>query len=83
MKEYINGNYDTEHFCDQFSIIFDQEVDYNNLTKLEYKLFGELSTMTGRFSSFEEDLKIPNMYYTEEEIKKKVNEVVILFNCKL
>ena len=62
LKEFKKGRYDTSAFCDQFTITYDTEVDYETLSALENKLFGELSVITARFSPYEEDLKIPNVY---------------------
>lgn len=74
--QYQKGKYDTNTFCDQFTVIYDREVDYNTLSNFENKLFYELSTITARFSPYEDDLKIPNVYYSEREVKSKVDEVM-------
>lgn len=76
LTEFKKGNYDTNTFCDQFTVIYDTEVDYDKLSKIENELFSELSTITARFSPYEEDLKIPNVYYSEQEVKYKVEEVL-------
>lgn len=76
LLEYQKNKYDTSTFCDQFTIIFDVEIDYDTLSAVENELFNELSTITARFSSNEDDLKIPNMYYSEHEVKLKVNEIL-------
>lgn len=75
INEYIKGNYDTKTFCDQFTIIFNTETDYENLNQLENKLFLKLSSFTSRFSPYEEDFLFENVYYTEQEIKQEVLKV--------
>jgi hypothetical protein len=75
LREYINGNYEMEIFCDEYTQTFDIELDYNTLNEEEYKLLAELSVFTGRFSPFEEDLKIPNVYFSQEQVMRKIKEV--------
>ena len=75
IREYINGNYETEIFCDEYTQIFNIELDYDTLNEEQYKLLEELSVFTARFSPFEEDLKIPNVYFSEEQVVTKVKEV--------
>jgi len=41
------------------------------LTESENTIFDELSRVTSRFSPFEEDLKIPNAFTNEQEVKSK------------
>ncbi|WP_154661560.1 hypothetical protein [Bacillus ndiopicus] len=35
INEYIEGNYDTAAFCNQFTIIFNIEIDYADLNEIE------------------------------------------------
>lgn len=58
-------------------MIYDTEVDYSTLSNLENELFNELSIITARFSPYEDDLKIPNVYYSEQDVKSKVEEVFV------
>ncbi len=75
LKEFLYGKYDANTFSDQFTTIYDTEVDYDTLSEIEMKLFGELCEITARFSSYEEDLKIPNAYFNEQQVKTKAEEV--------
>ncbi|TRW21914.1 hypothetical protein FL857_11970 [Criibacterium bergeronii] len=68
----LNGSYSINVFCNEFTRIYDLEVDYDELSPEENYEFGKLSEMTARFSDDEEELKIPNMYYSENEIRNKV-----------
>jgi hypothetical protein len=45
------------------------------LSELENKEFGDLCEMVGRFSADEEELKIPNMFFSEESILNKAKYV--------
>jgi hypothetical protein len=45
------------------------------LSELENKEFGDLCEMAGRFSDDEEELKIPNMFFSEESILNKAKYV--------
>ncbi len=51
-------------------------VDYETLSNMENKLFSELPPITSRFSPYKEDLKILNVYYDEQEVKSKVDEII-------
>lgn len=74
IREFLAGNYDTNSFCDQFTVEYDIETDYQALTELENTVFGELCRVTSRYSPFEEDLMIPNVFANEQEVKDKAIE---------
>lgn len=76
----ISGSYEVDTFCDEFYRIYGLEIDYEQLTEQENHAFEELLDMTGRFSEFEDDLRIPNMYFSGDEIIKKAKEVQKLQN---
>ena len=71
----LTGSYEVSTFCDEFYRIYNFETDKSQLTELEQELFGTLFEMQGRFSEFEEDLKIPNMYITGEELLQMAKTV--------
>lgn len=75
IKEYVNGKYNTITFCNEFTRIYDVEIDYEDLSKLEISLFSELSSITARFSPYEEDFEIPNVYYNEHEVRDEVKRI--------
>ncbi|EAC5770568.1 hypothetical protein DIJ77_09160 [Listeria monocytogenes] len=52
--------------------IFDLEIDYDELSKDEYTILGNVSDMAARFSDSEENLKLPNVYYSEKQIREEV-----------
>lgn len=70
----LNDSYDIKTFCLEFTRIYDLEVDYEQLTEQENNEFGYLCEMAGRFSD-DEELKIPNMYYSKENILDKARYV--------
>ena len=71
----VDGSYEVKIFCDEFYRIYNFETDKAQLTEQEKNEFEELFEMAARFSEFEEDLKIPNMYFSGDEILAKVREV--------
>jgi len=71
----VDGSYEVKIFCDEFERIYNFETDKAQLTEQEKREFEELFRMAARFSVFEEDLKIPNMYFSGEEILAKAKEV--------
>ena len=71
----LNGSYDIKTFCSEFTRIYDLEVDYELLSEQESREFRDLCKMAGRFSDDEQELKIPHMYYSKENILDKVRYV--------
>lgn len=73
--EVMKGAYDINTFCSEFTRIYNLEIDYNELTDEENCQFSDLCEMAERFSDKKEELKIPNMYFSEKEIINKVKEI--------
>lgn len=72
---YLSGKINESTFCYEFYCSFDLELDYEKLFEDEYKSFCELSEIASRFSESEEDIKkYPGVYYTKEELHRKVVE---------
>ena len=75
MEQYLAGKIDGGTFCDEYYYSYDLEVDYDTLSDTEHQAFRDLSRVSGRFSQFEEDIKkYPGTYFTEEDLRKKVQE---------
>jgi len=77
LKHYYMGEYTTIIFVDEFHRIYNFEVTNSDLSQKELELLSELAMMTGRFSFFEEDLKIPNAFFNENDIKQKATAVYV------
>ena len=75
INELLNGTYTVKTFCSEFTRIYDLETDYNILSEEENKEFGELCEMAVRFSDDIGELKIPNMYFSENDIMEKAKEI--------
>lgn len=67
----LDGSYQVKTFCTEFTRIYDLEIDYEQLSEAENKVFGDLCEMAGRFSEDEVELKIPNMFFSKESILEK------------
>lgn len=72
----LNKSYDIQTFCSEFTKIYDLETDYDMLSVDENREFGDLCEMAGRFSKNEEELEIPNMYFSEKNITEKAKYIV-------
>lgn len=81
LEQVYMNNYRISDFAEWFSIIYDHEINNDELSNYENELFGELAEITNRFSPFEEDLKIPNCYYSADVVREKAIEVY--FKLKL
>lgn len=82
IKGLINGSYEVSTFCDEFTRIYNLETDYAQLSAWEHKSFGELCEMAGRFSKDEEELKIPHVYFSREEILSKAKRIAYVENLE-
>lgn len=71
----LKGKYDIKTFCSEFTRIYDLEVDYEQLSDQENREFGDLCEMAGRFSDDENELKIPNIYYSKDSILDKARYI--------
>ena len=65
---YLAGKIDDKTFCDEFYYSYGLEMDGSTLTKLEREVFDVLSIVTGRFSCYEEDLKLYKVYYSKKDL---------------
>ncbi len=71
IKSYLLGQYDTNTFSSLFTNTFNLEVEGKELNEFEEEAFEELLRVTCRFSPYEEDSKLPNVYFNEQQVKTK------------
>lgn len=76
LERYLEGEYTTEDFTDEFSRIYHLEVEHRLFSEREHFYMNELAITVNRFSPSKEDLeKFPSFYLGEDDIRKKVNEI--------
>lgn len=80
LRKYVFGVYPTKVFCEQFSKIFDLELNIKEISEGEYKSFKEISDISSRYSPFDEDLKNYDCYYSEEYVRDKAKEILDKLN---
>ena len=73
IKHVKLGDYDINTFCDMFTNLVNLEMWKEEFTEKETIVFNELNKYTSRFSPFEEDLKLPNVFYDEKAIKEQID----------
>lgn len=71
----LNESYDIKTFCMEFTRIYNLETDYSQLSHQENSEYSDLCDMAGRYTADKEELKIPNMYFSKEEILARVQKV--------
>ena len=76
IKHVKLGNYDINTFCDMFTNLVNLEMWKEEFTEKETAVFNELNKYTSRFSPFEEDLKLPNVFYDEKAIKDQIDKAL-------
>lgn len=69
-------DYDINTFCDMFTNLVNLEMWKEEFTEKETTVFNELNKYTSRFSPFEEDLKLPNVFYDEKAIKEQIDKAL-------
>lgn len=82
IENYYNKNYDINTFVDEFCRIYRDELMDSDCSNLEIQIFSELDEICGRFSNYETDEKIAKIYYNENDVNKKINEVIKILNIK-
>lgn len=70
------GDYDINTFCDMFTNLVNLEMWKEDFTEKENMAFNELNKYTSRFSPYEEDLKLPNVFYDEKTVKEQIDVIV-------
>jgi len=74
IDEYLSGRINETTFCDDFHDTLVNEMYYEGLTDVEYKIFDDLSGVSQRFSEYKEDFKLWAGFVTAEELKQKIIE---------
>jgi hypothetical protein len=75
LDQYLFGKIDEAPFCDEFYYSYDLEIDVETLNEKEKQAFSELSTVSSRFSQYEEDHKLDvHAFSTVQELKQKIIE---------
>ena len=77
----LENSYEIKVFCNEFTRIYNLEVEYDKLTDDENMEFGDLCEMAERFSDDLDELKIPNMYFSANEIVEKAKKVKLKLKC--
>ncbi|WP_239256418.1 colicin immunity domain-containing protein [Listeria ilorinensis] len=76
LRAFHSKKIDANTFTNHFVRIFDLEIDYEELSKKEYDILGNISDMAARFSDSLEDLELPNVYFSEKQIREEVNQAL-------
>ena len=76
IKHVKSGDYDINTFCDMFTNLVNLEMWKEEFTEEEKAAFNELNKYTSRFSPYEEDLKLPNVFYDEKTLKEQIDVIV-------
>ena len=84
INELINGTYSPKSFCDEFTRIYDEEIDYRFLSYEEKENFAEMSEMASRYSSgarglLSTYLSASDLIENAKEIKLKTLGMVEIF----
>ena len=67
------GDYDINTFSDMFTNLVNLEMWKEEFTEKEKITFDELNVYTSRFSPYEEDLKLPNVFYDEKTVREQID----------
>ena len=70
LEHYLKEEYTTKDFVDEFSRIYDLEVDGKLLSEIECIQLREMTETAHRFSPFVEDLEKTHGFYVDETVVK-------------
>ena len=74
LLKYVKlGDYDINSFCDLYTNLVNLEMWKEDFTEKETAVFHELNKYTSRFSPYEEDLKLPNVFCDEKTVKEQID----------
>lgn len=76
LENFCDGKLSADSFSDEFTTLYTQEIDYEQLNEADYNAFRELNAVTSRFSPFQEDLERYDCYYSAAQVREKANEVL-------
>ena len=77
LNDFYNSRMGIELFCRMFSDTFRLEIEYDCLSEIEYKLFGELSRIAYGYTDNTEDLaNCPQYYFSDKQVVAKFEDVV-------
>ena len=83
LKHFKLGEYDINTFCDMFTNLVNLEMWKEDFTEKEKEVFHELNKYTSRFSPYEEDLKLPNVFYDEKAVKEQIDIAIKMLEVSL
>lgn len=76
LEAYIKNEYDIRTFCDEFTRIFFQEVnDEDVINKDELELFNKLARECDRYSPYKEDLLLSKYFVDDNYIDKIIRTI--------
>lgn len=73
ITKYLEGDYSTPDFCDLFVVYHRDMADEQTLSGFPEKWLNGLADICARFSDSPEDLSIPNVYFSEKDVKQYVD----------
>lgn len=84
IKQFINRSISIEEFCNKYYIIYNLETDFDQLSKLENKLYDQMDEVVSRYSPYEDEReKYPNVYTNEFEIRRKASEIFHILDSQI
>lgn len=79
IDQYLSNKIDAWKFCDEFFILYNINLDFNELSVFELSVFDKLDDIVSRYTNVKEDLiKYPNAYYDDKKLKQLVLETKLI-----
>ena len=80
LESYMKNEYDIKNFCDEFTRIFFQEVnDEDVINKEERELFNKLARECDRYSPYKEDLLLSKYFVDDKYIDNIIRKTYKLY----
>ena len=75
INSLINGTYSPMIFCEEFTRIYDEEVDYNFLSYEEKQNFAEMSEMASWYSEDNSKLRFIDKNFSATDLIENAREI--------
>ena len=79
ITNYLKGKYSTRAFCNEYTQVYNIDLDKKNLQECEFALLESICKLAERFSPFQEDILTNDFFIDETTFQKKLAETIKKF----
>ena len=76
IEEYLAGEYTTAAFCDEYTLVYDLELEKSRLKECELAFFESICKLAERFSPYQEDIMNYDFFISESTFREKFANII-------